>query len=842
MIDDDDQHRKWIKNGSFDKGIAIIMGKIRRGKYKDKYLACIDLDNKKGIDEFLYHFGKVNTLENLAEKTIVEQHLDDKFKAHVYFIVEKSLSKRSGISGLGNKQNIPSIEVKSESSHGIMFCTPSIHKNGHPYQIIGTLQPTVLNSEQSIALENSINQIYTKYANVRTRSQEFLPSIIEMDKEDYKVWKGNNRHLNVLRKCDSWFKKSNETLTFEELFNRAIIWNKKHCDPPLGEKDVSSIVKQSIDWIIEKNLNLKTLNSDKIKNDNAEHDGREIYDIFHKNELLDKIPDKKIIEYVTKVAQKTVKQENILVRLILYTGLSAYTKDPLNLGVMAPTSEGKTYAVNEVIKFLPKQDVWLIGSMSPKVMVRDRGVWVDENYIPIASKIFELKDKIKKEKDEIKIGELEEQLDSLYKNSKMLIDLTNKVLVFLEPPHIDTWNILKSILSHDSMYIEHPYVYQSKVNGQEVKHIVTKGWPACIFCSAKDQSNWSMWPEIQSRFFITSPNMIKQKYQDSNELIAQKKGLPFIVQQQVIVSEEQIQLAKNLIVLLKEELIKNFDSNVWIPFRQYLSQSLPSEKGTDVRITNRLFSLLTLITKSNSYIRPKLIMGDETLSISTPIDLEEVLTLTQDLTGIPPHKLEFFINIFARLFNSKTVPDRKIGDDRDIIKEEDRIALTTSELADFFKKVRGHPITIDNMTKTYLHELKNNGIIDEMDSKLDGRKKIYYPLIDTLQFQSQGKELKKINNYTNIIGEDNNLQFAQLKLSNNYNSIPKNWLNLEILDLIKYGIGKTNIFDLLDKDNNKTCICQFVKEYNKFGSLIQYFQYDENCIYSSKIFGQIIKI
>lgn len=58
---------------------------------------------------------------------------------------------------------------------------------------------------------------------------------------------------------------------------------------------------------------------------------------------------------------------------------------------MAPTSEGKTYAVSEVIKLLPKEDVWEIGSISPKVIVRDRGIIVDENNEPIDGKITQLK-------------------------------------------------------------------------------------------------------------------------------------------------------------------------------------------------------------------------------------------------------------------------------------------------------------------------------------------------------------------------------------------------------------------------------------------------------------------
>jgi hypothetical protein len=81
-------------------------------------------------------------------------------------------------------------------------------------------------------------------------------------------------------------------------------------------------------------------------------------------------------------------------------------------------------------------------------------------------------------------------------------------------------------LSHDSHYIEHPYVYYLEDFGFTVKKIVTRGWPACIFCSARNESKWPQWTEIQSRSLITSPNMIPPKYREGIKLSAQRKGLP----------------------------------------------------------------------------------------------------------------------------------------------------------------------------------------------------------------------------------------------------------------------------------------------------------------------------
>src|SRR6188472_2646661 len=52
--------------------------------------------------------------------------------------------------------------------------------------------------------------------------------------------------------------------------------------------------------------------------------------------------NKEYIGYIISIVKKTVRQEDSLIRQLLYTALSAYHKDPINLGIMAPTSEGKS--------------------------------------------------------------------------------------------------------------------------------------------------------------------------------------------------------------------------------------------------------------------------------------------------------------------------------------------------------------------------------------------------------------------------------------------------------------------------------------------------------------------
>ena len=81
-------------------------------------------------------------------------------------------------------------------------------------------------------------------------------------------------------------------------------------------------------------------------------------DIIDENELNEKILPyhRQYLEYIVQTVQKTVKCEDSLIKQILYTGFSSYIEDdPINLGIIAPTSEGKTYAVIETLQYFPKK-------------------------------------------------------------------------------------------------------------------------------------------------------------------------------------------------------------------------------------------------------------------------------------------------------------------------------------------------------------------------------------------------------------------------------------------------------------------------------------------------------
>ena len=151
------KHEKWKREDAFSKGIAIIVGKVWfKEDKKGLYLTFIDIDKLKGMEELCTRNGKTITLQEISKKWIVEQHRDNLDKAHIYFYSPIPFPKKAADSILG-------LEIKGLGEHGIAFCTPSIHKDGHPYEIIGTNQPEVLTELQAHELIQHIDQICIKY-------------------------------------------------------------------------------------------------------------------------------------------------------------------------------------------------------------------------------------------------------------------------------------------------------------------------------------------------------------------------------------------------------------------------------------------------------------------------------------------------------------------------------------------------------------------------------------------------------------------------------------------------------------------------------------------------------
>jgi len=171
---------RWKKEGKYKDGISIIAGISYRGRYKDKYLVAIDLDKEERISQ-ICDIMSVSDLQELSKKTWIEQHKDDNTRAHIYYFSPFPLKK---ISANTNNNNITGIEVKSKGKHGLVCVSPSYHKNGHPYQILGVNIPYLLSQQEAKRLQENLDEICEKKDNSYRESSRHRDGHAHYDSND----------------------------------------------------------------------------------------------------------------------------------------------------------------------------------------------------------------------------------------------------------------------------------------------------------------------------------------------------------------------------------------------------------------------------------------------------------------------------------------------------------------------------------------------------------------------------------------------------------------------------------------------------------------------------------
>jgi len=246
-------------------------------------------------------------------------------------------------------------------------------------------------------------------------------------------------------------------------------------------------------------------------------------------------PIKQIQNYLTT----RIKHDETLVQKLERCYFSAYSNDPINLGIMSPSSEGKTYATVEVAAVFPKEDVVSVGRMSPTALIHQEGILVNSELNPIQDQLDELDFELSKNNS--RKTELKKEKSALLKGVKNLISLRGKILLFLDAPNPQLWDVLKPILSHDKYEIEFK---TTQTDGSlRVKNSIIQGWPAVVFCSAKNEAHNRIWDEIETRFDITSPNSSVSKYKEANKFTALKMGTPGFAEN-LVSNEEDKKYAK----------------------------------------------------------------------------------------------------------------------------------------------------------------------------------------------------------------------------------------------------------------------------------------------------------
>ncbi|MGI9011910.1 MAG: hypothetical protein ACR2F1_12080 [Nitrososphaeraceae archaeon] len=481
------------------------------------------------------------------------------------------------------------------------------------------------------------------------------------------------------------------------------------------------------------------------------------------------------LNYVTNVILKEARLENRLTSQLLVTLLSAYSNNPINLLINAPSGVGKNYVIHKVSSLFPKSDILALAGMTEKALFHRPGTLVikDVNgqYQSIEPILADIQNDISEKESQLSqttdkslrqelknsIKTSNEKKTELLKDSKKLIDLSNKIIIFLDTPPEHLLSSLLPLLSHDEYEVEYEYVDTN--NGIKTKSNVLRGWPAVVIAQALDYSNSPRFHEYQRRFITTNPTMTTKKYNEAIDLISNKFSLPDLVYQNEIVSDYDKDKAREIIIRLKEQIqaicmdLQPGKNNVIIPFSKLILRSLPKEKASDMTRANRLFTYLAFLPTVNFDKRPRIeigidgdILSKQIITIATFEDLQKTVSLMEYSDGVRPYILEWYYDVFYKAYDDKEdTPDSKIittttsnsssnkGKEETRI-EEKRTAVTSQNLLDKHKNVHGETLTAKNLLQSYIYPLLNHGYIDKIDSILDRRARIYFPIIETKKY------------------------------------------------------------------------------------------------------------
>jgi hypothetical protein len=341
-----------------------------------------------------------------------------------------------------------------------------------------------------------------------------------------------------------------------------------------------------------------------------------------------------------------IKRDYAHKNLVLCTGLSAYSENPLNYFTRGKSSIGKTHSIREMLKYFPKEDLWMLGGLSPKALIHEYGTLVDELGQPIPSdwvnsRIQELEAgrKLTKKESRVIVAQAKQDFQELLQNSRYVVDLTGKILAFLESPDEDTWLILRPILSHDTLETSYKFPEKRSDGTLRTKTVVLKGYLAVI-CATTDEK---FIEDLATRCLTSMPETTEEKYEEAILLIGAKLSQPWDFDMR---SDTEYQHICEYIQRLKTT-VRDHKWIIVVPFGKEFARIYPHRLPRDMRDFDHFMQLVKQFTLLHLFQRPRIGCEGKTYVLSTIEDLIYALQLFADIeettrSGLAGHIIAFF--------------------------------------------------------------------------------------------------------------------------------------------------------------------------------------------------------
>lgn len=403
------------------------------------------------------------------------------------------------------------------------------------------------------------------------------------------------------------------------------------------------------------------------------------------------------IEELKRILNLTIKADNINKVLVFFGELSAFTESAQqNISFNAPSSTGKTYIPLEVAWYFPVKDVIIVGYCSPTAFFHDQWTLDKQSHI-------------------------------------YTVDLSRKILIFLDQPHTMLLQHLRPLLSHDQKEIYLKITDRSQKSGLRTKTICLRGFPVVIFCTAGLKVD----EQESTRFLLLSPETTQNKLQEA-VLSKIEKEADFEKYRQWLDNQPERKLLRERVRAIKLERI----NDVVVPLQELISRIFANDKifrPRDTRDTGRVISLIKSITLLNCWFRKR----EDAVIYAEKSDIEEGFKLWESIAesqvlGIPPYIYTLYQEIVVPCYDGKNAGRNKTIEDA-----TGERGLERTDILRFHSKVYGRLLNPDQLRKEILPMMEQAGLIVQEDDPLDKRKRLIFPAV-----KYRGLDLGVTNNAT----------------------------------------------------------------------------------------------
>lgn len=377
---------------------------------------------------------------------------------------------------------------------------------------------------------------------------------------------------------------------------------------------------------------------------------------------------------LSEILGLTIKKDDANKLTTFLCQLSAYSEDDqFNLSFNAPSSTGKSYIPTEIAKLFPPEDVLQIGYCSPTAFFHDVG-------------------KLDKDK------------------GGYVIDLSRKILIFLDQPHNQLLAHLRPLFSHDQKELQIKITDKAQKGNMRTKNVIIKGFPAAVYCSAGLRID----EQESTRFILLSPEIDQEKIRFSIEEKI-KKEVDHESYKIALEGNADRRMLKERILAIREAHI----TEIKVPDSKIIQDAFFSRrrvlKPRHQRDIGRLISIIKAFTLLNFWHRER----DGDTIIANHDDIQEALAIFGVISESQEYNLPPYI---YDLYQEVIVPAWEDG--MSVLPPQLRFGITRQEILKKHFEVNGKMLDDCQLRQQVIPMLESSGLITQEQSPTDKRQRL----------------------------------------------------------------------------------------------------------------------